>query len=89
MQDDDNSPHDSDEYLPEPSHDEDHTPIEMGKNDIPSEKSEDKIHRPSLPNPEDLFILPLNRRPFFPGMAAPVVIEQGTYYEVLKMIAKD
>jgi ATP-dependent Lon protease len=41
---------------------------------------------PSLP--EELFILPLNRRPFFPGMAAPIVIEPGPYYEVLKLIAK-
>lgn len=38
--------------------------------------------------PEDLFILPLNRRPFFPGMAAPILIEPGPYYEVLKLVAK-
>ena len=38
--------------------------------------------------PEELFILPLTRRPFFPGMAAPLVIETGPYYEVLKIVAK-
>lgn len=38
--------------------------------------------------PHQVFILPLTRRPFFPGMAAPVVIEQGPFYEVLKMVAK-
>lgn len=38
--------------------------------------------------PDQLFILPLNRRPFFPGMAAPVVIEPGAYYEVLKTVSK-
>jgi len=38
--------------------------------------------------PEELFILPLTRRPFFPGMAAPLVIEPGPYYEVLKIVAK-
>ncbi|NGX56668.1 MAG: Lon protease [Candidatus Anoxychlamydiales bacterium] len=38
--------------------------------------------------PEELFILPLNKRPFFPGMAAPIVIEPGIYYEVLKLVAK-
>ena len=38
-------------------------------------------------SPDELFILPLTRRPFFPGMAAPVVIEPGPYYEVLKMVA--
>lgn len=37
--------------------------------------------------PKDLFVLPLNRRPFFPGMAAPIVIEPGPYYEVLKKLA--
>ncbi|MEM7175325.1 MAG: endopeptidase La [Chlamydiota bacterium] len=38
--------------------------------------------------PDELFILPLTRRPFFPGMAAPLVIEPGPYYEVLKIVAK-
>ena len=38
--------------------------------------------------PDELFILPLTRRPFFPGMAAPLVIETGEYYEVLKRVAK-
>lgn len=38
--------------------------------------------------PGELYLLPLNRRPFFPGMAAPVVIEPGAYYEVLKIVAK-
>ncbi len=40
------------------------------------------------PSPDQLFILPLLRRPFFPGMAAPIVIEPGPYYEVLKVVAK-
>jgi len=53
---------------------------------IPSTKREERI--PALPYPEQLYILPLNRRPFFPGMAAPIVIETGNYYEVLKMAAK-
>jgi ATP-dependent Lon protease len=38
--------------------------------------------------PGELFVLPLTRRPFFPGMAAPLVIEPGPYYEVLKQVAK-
>ena len=38
--------------------------------------------------PSQVFILPLTRRPFFPGMAAPIVIEPGPYYEVLKMVVK-
>lgn len=38
--------------------------------------------------PEQVYIFPLLRRPFFPGMAAPLVIEPGPFYEVLKIIAK-
>jgi ATP-dependent Lon protease len=37
---------------------------------------------------DNLFIIPVTRRPFFPGMAAPIVIEPGTYYEVLKLVSK-
>lgn len=38
--------------------------------------------------PQKLYFFPLLRRPYFPGMAAPIVIEPGPYYEALKMIAK-
>lgn len=38
--------------------------------------------------PEVLDIFPLLRRPFFPGMAAPIVVEQGPYFEALKKVAK-
>ena len=38
--------------------------------------------------PKQVFVLPLVRRPFFPGMAAPLVIESGAYFEALKLIAK-
>ena len=48
-----------------------------------SEKAVEKA--PNLP--KQLYIIPLNRRPFFPGMAAPIVIEPGPYYEVLKTVA--
>lgn len=40
------------------------------------------------PPPEELHIFPLVKRPFFPGMAAPIVIEPGPFYETLKAIAK-
>ncbi|NGX62071.1 MAG: Lon protease 2 [Chlamydiae bacterium] len=39
--------------------------------------------------PEELYVLPINRRPFFPGMAAPILIEPGPFYEVLKLVAKE
>jgi ATP-dependent Lon protease len=39
-------------------------------------------------SPEHVHIFPLTRRPFFPGMAAPIVVEPGPFYEVLKVVAK-
>lgn len=38
--------------------------------------------------PEILHIFPILRRPFFPGMASPMMIEPGPYFEILKEIAK-
>lgn len=38
--------------------------------------------------PDTLCFFPLLRRPFFPGMAAPLVIEPGPFYDILKVIAK-
>ncbi|MBS0630214.1 MAG: endopeptidase La [Verrucomicrobia bacterium] len=38
-------------------------------------------------DPEELTLVPLSRRPFFPGMAAPLIIEPGIYYEMLKQVA--
>ncbi|NNM42893.1 MAG: endopeptidase La [Chlamydiae bacterium] len=47
-----------------------------------------KTEKPTVAFPDQVFVIPLNRRPFFPGMAAPIVIEPGPYYEVLKNVAK-
>lgn len=38
-------------------------------------------------DPDQLFLVPMSKRPFFPGMAAPLVIEPGVYYEILKKVA--
>lgn len=62
--------------------------IESDDDEIEIPKKEERSLMPALPYPEQLYLLPLNRRPFFPGMAAPIVIEPGTYYEVLKIVAK-
>lgn len=51
------------------------------------ENERGKKREPQLP-PEELDFFPLLKRPFFPGMAAPLVIEPGPYFEVLKKIAK-
>lgn len=48
---------------------------------------EDKKQEP-MQTPDELCIFPIIRRPFFPGMAAPIVIEPGPFYEVLKQLAK-
>jgi ATP-dependent Lon protease len=54
---------------------------ESVKEDQQRDKSQSEL-------PSDVFVIPLTRRPFFPGMAAPIVIEPGAYYEVLKAVAK-
>ncbi len=69
-------------YLDEPDPENTSIPEELPP------KREEKSSVLSLPYPDQLYILPLNRRPFFPGMAAPIVIEPGNYYEVLKAVAK-
>lgn len=38
--------------------------------------------------PKSLHLFPLLRRPFFPGMATPIVVEPGPFYESLKVVAK-
>jgi ATP-dependent Lon protease len=75
--------------LSENTHDNPNVPEEaQNEKSAGAEKKEERALLPTLPYPEQLYLLPLNRRPFFPGMAAPIVIEPGPYYEVLKIIAK-
>ena len=62
--------------------------IVVPEDDFESSTFGEKTALSNLIYPEKLYILPLNRRPFFPGMAAPIMIEPGPYYEVLKMVAK-
>lgn len=37
--------------------------------------------------PETLFVFPLIKRPFFPGMAVPLVVEPGTFLDALKEVS--
>ncbi len=53
---------------------------------IQSLAENDKI-KPQGP-PDILPIFPALKRPFFPGMAAPVIIEPGSYYELIKKMMK-
>ncbi len=59
---------------------------EMVIDSVKQAKDSDKDSN-QIDKPEELYILPLLRRPFFPGMAAPLMIEQGKYYEALKTVA--
>lgn len=49
---------------------------------------EESTKKKGVAAPNEIEIFPLTRRPFFPGMAAPIVIEPGPFYEVLKQLAK-
>lgn len=51
---------------------------------IVREKEDQDDNKKALP--EELFIIPLVKRPFFPGMAAPLIIEPGKFYDALKKV---
>jgi len=38
--------------------------------------------------PKELYLMPLLRRPYFPGMAVPIIVEPGPFLEVLKQVSK-
>jgi len=51
-------------------------------------EKETKSTKKSPSYPKQLDIFPLVRRPFFPGMAAPIIIEPGPYLDLLKEVSK-
>lgn len=59
--------------------------VEAMQKSVKNEKTRDK-NAESFPH--EVFVVPLSRRPFFPGMAAPIVVEPGAFYEILKLVAK-
>ncbi len=54
----------------------------------PKKKTPKKQENPKSIKSGSVFVLPLTKRPFFPGMAASLTIEPGPFYEALKSIAK-
>lgn len=38
--------------------------------------------------PDVIYILPIVRKPYFPGMAAPIFIEPGPFFDLLKQVSK-
>jgi len=57
-------------------------------NELSEKKGSPEQEKSISDSPTQVFVIPLSRRPFFPGMAAPIVIEPGAFYEVLKVVAK-
>jgi len=67
--------------------DNEENPFEL-ENAVMDSLEENLSEKKKLPTPDVINIFPLLKRPFFPGMAAPLVIEPGPFYEILKVIAK-
>ncbi|HEV8051830.1 MAG TPA: LON peptidase substrate-binding domain-containing protein, partial [Parachlamydiaceae bacterium] len=63
-------------------------PFDMELENAVLSSLDESIRKKSTTFPTEIDIFPLTRRPFFPGMAAPIVIEPGPFYEILKQIAK-
>jgi len=62
---------------------------EDAKNSLMSALDDSQLLEKKLSElPSSLYVVPLLRRPFFPGMAAPLVLEPGPYYDLLKVVAK-
>ncbi len=55
---------------------------------IESFEEERRAKRKLIRVPHQIDILPVVRRPLFPGMAAPIVVEDGPFYSMLKQVAK-
>lgn len=68
--------------------DDDHFEAEFEDEFLQTMEANEKALAKSTAEPNELFIFPVVRRPFFPGMAAPLVVEPGPFYETLKKIAK-
>ncbi|MCH9631723.1 MAG: Lon protease 2 [Chlamydiae bacterium] len=51
-------------------------------------KDEEEVPSQDPKPPETIYCVPIKRRPFFPAMAAPILIEPGPYFEVLKNVMR-
>lgn len=51
-------------------------------------KSDEEDTKENVEAPEKLHFIPIKRRPFFPAMAAPILVEPGPFFEVLKTIMR-
>ena len=62
--------------------------LELEESILSSIEEDEEGSASKAPLPNQLNLFPLNRRLFFPGMAAPIIVEPGKYYQLLKVIAK-
>jgi ATP-dependent Lon protease len=51
-------------------------------------KNDEKGSKKDVDAPETINFIPITRRPFFPAMAAPIFIEPGPFFEVLKNVMR-
>jgi ATP-dependent Lon protease len=70
------------------NHDDSVFDVELEEAVLNSLEESQQNQKKTISYPDHIYIFPLVRRPFFPGMAAPIVIEPGPFYETLKSIAK-
>lgn len=49
---------------------------------------ENSREKKNLSFPQELHLFPVLRRPFFPGMAAPIFVEPGPFLDVLKQLSR-
>lgn len=68
---------------------EDESNPDSPSNLIDLDKQSEPTLKSTLHFPNQLNLIPLTRRPFFPGMLIPLLIEPGSFYESLKRIVKE
>lgn len=51
-------------------------------------KNEEEEETKKIETPDTIHFIPISRRPFFPAMAAPILVEPGPFFEVLKNVMR-
>lgn len=51
-------------------------------------KNDEEVDQKESDAPDSIHFIPISRRPFFPAMAAPILVEPGPFFEVLKNVMR-
>lgn len=51
-------------------------------------KNDEENSKADVDLPSSIYFIPVTRRPFFPAMAAPILVEPGPFFEVLKNVMR-